>query len=293
MKIRVWLVLLAVVCAVLLSGCQGSAAKTEKSAVAAPEEEKPCSKKPSKPVPQIEYKVSWEEKCLVEQAFDAGAMVLEDLGLAGNRKSRQVRRRDPRTGRMVLKREYDSSQYGRNDGFSAFLRTNTTAGIEFQINILLLPPETSAITVIATSRDQSKEVLKRQSEYLKQKINEMIQQGPAQEESTPYPEMMVFDRTVDEVYDVIYHRWMEREGFNHQNSGGDKYYKTIECKCASEIYFRFEMRMIDTNKTKLEIRVSHYEGKEEFGMILKSLLDILQSIEIEKPVTEDTAGGDK
>ena len=288
MKIRVWLVLLAVVCAVLLSGCQGSVAKTDKAAIATTEAENPCSKKAQKPVPQVKYAVSWEEKCLVEQASSACAMVLEDFGLGdAHNRSRTVRRRDSKTGRTVTQR---ISVEGRTDDFSSFFRGRTTAGIEFQISILLMPPETSAITVTATSRDQSKEVLKRQSEYLKQKISEIIQQGPAQEEPLPYPEMMIINRTVDEVFDAIY-AWAREANFDvESNSGHGRFYAQITSHSRSGIHLNFTMRLIDSNKIKLEIDIEGYEGKEEFKMILKSLLDVLQSLEKDKPIAEEAAG---
>ncbi|MCE5185769.1 MAG: hypothetical protein LLF76_06555 [Planctomycetaceae bacterium] len=268
---------------VVFCGCQRSVktepepAVTEGQSQPAQSAEKPAPAKP-KP-PSNEYKTSWQENCSVERAFAAGAKVLEDLGLRQEaRQTRMVQTRDPRTGRTIAQRVPVSERGGASDSLSAFLEANTTGDIQFKVRMLLMPPESTEITIAATSISQPQDVLKKQSDHLKQKISEAIGQQPLQEEPVPYPQSMIFDCGTSQVYDALY-KWADKKGFNRNNGGGgDQYYKTFACNSASNIQFQFSMRLIDVNKTKLEISIFNYENKDEFKLVLADLLKSLEAL---------------
>jgi hypothetical protein len=85
------------------------------------------------------------------------------------------------------------------------------------------------------------------------------------------------------VYNSIY-AWAERQGFERDGSSSyDKYYRGITCKTGSNIRFEFTMRLVDANQTKLEINTLYYEGKDEFKLILQSLMDVLDSLKTATP----------
>ena len=74
--------------------------------------------------------------------------------------------------------------------------------------------------------------------------------------------------------------WADKQGFERGKSGGrDKYYQLITCETGSGIRFEFILRLVESDQTKLGIDVSHYEGKEEFRMILQGLLEALEGRE--------------
>ena len=148
------------------------------------------------------------------------------------------------------------------------------------------------IAITATSANQPNEVLEQQVSYLKQKIGEAIEQEPPQtagEVQLPYPESMVFNCPVDEVYNALY-QWADKQGFDRNSSGGrDRYYRTVTCETASDIRFLFTLRLIDANKTKMQIVINNYEDKDEFPMILKGLEDALNGLKESNAAAADSA----
>lgn len=309
MKTRICLILLALMIALPLTGCQQAAAKTEELPAAAAEEApqpKPTRTASSNPKPQQNTsELSWIESCSVEQAASASKRTLVDLGFGissstPTSNTRSVTTRDPKTGRTITKqvpitttrtsstRSSSGSVNFRSDGLSATLMVRSVAGIEFQIVILLIPENACQVTINASSLEQATDILKQQSNHLKQKISQAIQNPEAEpepvitDESLPYPETMVFDRTIDQVSSTIYN-WSQRERFKHSGGGEDKYYRSAYCEGASRIKFEFQVRLINDNKTKLDIRASGYEGKDEFNLILKGLLETLQELQTDQP----------
>jgi len=263
-----------------LSACHKSAVQTAETSVQTPAEdasqanEQAASEKPKPPLK--EYRETWREECAVEQAYLAAVSVLEDLGLRqSSGQSRTVTTRDPRTGRTITQ-QVPSGSGGRSDGLSAFLEAGTTAGIQYRINMLLVPPASTEITIFASSQNQPESILRSQSEYLRQKIAEAIQQGPVQEESVPYPKVMVFDSGTNGVYSSLI-QWATKQGFKLNTSEGDQYYRSLSCTSASGIQFQFFIRLIESNKTKLEMNVSDYQNKEEFAVILQGLTEALEN----------------
>ncbi|MHC5154733.1 MAG: hypothetical protein ACYSO4_00855 [Planctomycetota bacterium] len=306
MKTRICLILTVLMFALTLSGCQRAAAKTEEQpAVIAEETTQPKSAKPTprKTKPQQNRaKLSWTEPCSVEQAASAAKQTMEDLGLGGQAttKTRTVRTREPKTGKTVTKRVpvstgsgSDSGRiYFKSDGLSAYVNAKSVTGIEYRINILLMPPESCRIAITATGPNPS-DILKEHSTFIKQKISEAIQNPPAEAEEVtetlPYPETMVFDRTVSQVYNVIYN-WSRQEKLDHsRGNSNDKYYRDARVNCASRIEFTFQMRLIDDNKTKLEIKASGYEGKDEFDLILKTLTESMEALKTDEPASKTAA----
>lgn len=189
MKIRAWLVLLAVAGAVVFSGCQRSAAKVDDAVVTVKTDagaidsnaqnvetqivhtrdqktgrmvltqesvttmtQKPEPKPAAKPVlSKNEYTTTWKEECTVQQAFAASKQVLEQLKLRiDGRSTRAVRTRDPKTGRTVT-RTVPAGSGGKSDDLSALLTANSVAGIKFDLSILLLPPESCRISIVTGS----------------------------------------------------------------------------------------------------------------------------------------------
>jgi predicted transcriptional regulator len=273
-----------------LTGCQQSAAQTDAQLIAVEEPSsttEPVSPKPKprRPAPsQNVHKMSWEEKCSVEQAFSASMQTLGKLELATDLdRTRNIRVRNPRTGR-IGNTQVSTNRDARSDGLSATLKGRSTANVDFHITILLMPPESCRILIMATSPNQPEDVLEQHSHFLKQKISEAIQNPEAEvaNEPVPYPQTMVFERSVDQVYSAIRHGWAEKERFEFDGDGRDRYYKVIDCTCGSNIKLKFTMHLIDTNKTKLEIEASNYEEKEEFNMIIQRLTDTLQTLKEEQ-----------
>ena len=127
-----------------LTGCQRSAAQTDGQPVAAEE--------PSQNV----CKMVWEEKCSVKQTSVATKQALGDLGLGGSGvpKTRSVTTRDPKTGRTITKQVPINTGTGsislKSDGLSAIAKAKSVTGIEYDINILLLPPKSCRISMVAT-----------------------------------------------------------------------------------------------------------------------------------------------
>lgn len=297
MKTRLSIVLLVLLFTITFSGCQQPQTQLyqadEPMAVKTSEPPAQEPKPASKPKPSLHtHELTWEENCSVEQAFDAAGRVLEEMGLAAQSgQTRTIRVRDPRTGRTVTK-NVSTRPEGQSDGLSAILEARSTANIEFNITILLMPPESCQLNIRTTSSARPEDVLERQNLYLKQKISEAVRQELTQtddmDQPSDYPKMMVFDRTVDQVYSVLY-SWAGRENFEHGSSGRDRYYKVIECKAASEIQFIFTLRLIDANKTRLEIDASNYAEKDEFKVILQSLTKALEELKQDTPPAAATA----
>ncbi|MHC5082927.1 MAG: hypothetical protein ACYTET_03180 [Planctomycetota bacterium] len=236
--------------------------------------------KPSS-APRNETELSWQQDGSVRQAFNASRIVLEDLGLAHDLSNMQnVSTRDPKTGRMI-RRTVPANRQAQSDGLSAVLKGKSTAGIDFDLNILFVSPQTSQITIKAISSNQPKEILKEHSEFLKQQITETIERKPTESQdkadSTPYPKTMTFNRTANQVSKAIYD-WANRERFERDSQGQDRFYKFIHCQCGSGIGLNFTIRLIDTNKARLEIEALNYEGKDEFKTILQGLQEVLEEL---------------
>jgi hypothetical protein len=256
----------------------------EKEAAAPPKPDKPdVATKPKPPKPD-EFAVRWEEDCPVQKAFEASAWVLEDLGLAQDLTSYTTQRvRDPRTGRIQVRQVTSGNRSARRDGLSAYLEGHATADIKFAISILLTPPESSVMTITATSATQPEAVLEQQSLHLKEKISEAIAAEPEEPEAVPYPETMLLERPVQPAVDAIY-RWAEGQGFEHDSRGGrDQYYRMVTCETGSGIRFEFTLRLVEPERTRLDIEASNYEGKDEFGMIVRGLMETLESINAQPP----------
>lgn len=237
------------------------------------------------------YTIRWDEHCSVERAFDGCEQAVKDLGLTTSNRYTTQRVQNPQTGQIETKRVPVDGGTARQDGLSGMLETQTTAGIRFQISILLSPPESAMIAITATSANQPNEVLEQQATYLKQKIGEAIQQEPPQtadEIQLPYPESMVFDCPIDQVYNALY-QWADKQGFDRNSSGGrDRYYRTVTCETASDIRFSFTLRLIDANKTKMQIVIKNFDGKDEFPMILKTLEEAVKGLNEDNAAAADS-----
>ena len=256
--------------------------KDDKTVIA----EKSSQPKPSKPTqPQNECEMSWEVIGSVEQANAASWQVLNDLGLGINtRKTRTVTTRDPKTGRTISK-QVPLDSYSKSDGLSAVLETKTALGVTFRIEMLLKlsSPQTTQIIIRAVGSNQPRDILCQQCKILQNKINKAIQH-PKQEEKAkpaPYPKTIILEHEVSEVYEILY-EWSKNMEFDCQSPRGDVFYKALSVNTGSGIDLRLVMRSVDSNKTKLEMDVHDYEGKEEFSMILKSLEDALAGLEEDK-----------
>ncbi|MEN8127447.1 MAG: hypothetical protein ABFR90_06535, partial [Planctomycetota bacterium] len=156
--------------------------------------------------------------------------------------------------------------------------------------ILLMPPESCEIAIIATGPNPT-DILSKHGKFIKNKISEGIQQQPDISDSIPYPKTMLFDRTVYEVSGPLFD-WYQEMSFSKAGGGrGDLFYREHICATASGIRFTFKMWLLNTNKTKLQIDIQNYEGKEEFPMILKSLEEVLDGIgqSQPEPVSQETA----
>lgn len=305
MKTRISLILLALMIALPLVGCQRSVTKTDEFRdVIAEEPPQPKSEKSVETAPSKNtYKLNWEEKCSVEQATAAAQRTLEDLGLGGpgTSKTRTVTTRDPKTGRMITRQvpvstgSGSGSVYSKSDGLSAIVAAKSVTGVEYNITILLTPPQSCDIS-ITTVGPHPTDILSKHVKFIKQQISEAIKNPEAEaepeisEEPLPYPETMIFNRTVSEVYKAIYN-WSSKERFRHsgRSNNDDRYYKSADIECASGIKFSFSMRLIDDNKTKLDIKASGYEGKDEFDLILQGLMETLQELKTDQPVSKTTA----
>jgi hypothetical protein len=101
---------------------------------------------------------------------------------------------------------------------------------------------------------------------------------------------MVFDRAVEDIYDAI-NNWASKGQFRHNGRDrSDRYHKASEVECGSGIRFYFTMRLVNDNKTKLEIKVSGYEGKDEFDFILRGLMESLEVLKTDQPGSKTSAG---
>lgn len=280
MKMRAGCAVLAAMLTVcLLSGCQSSSTKAEKSATAAAEpkmEKKAASK--SVP-PKHEYNVAWQQDCTVQQAFSASRKVLEDLDLkVSGSGSRTVQTRDPKTGRTIRRNVPYSG--GRSDDLSAQINADSVAGIGFELTFLLLPPKSCEFSILAASSKQEKEILKKQSHFLKARIMEAIQQDASEPEAAGVAdkglEAFILDCTMGQAYDLIY-QWGKKWNFNQKDAGGDSFtYKYLSYIAGSDIRFDFKFRMIDSQKTKLELEVNNTDGKDEYAVIRRSLNDAIK-----------------
>lgn len=292
MKSRILLVLLSLTLTLSLFGCQESSAKTETQPVAIEENLKEQSKQKQPAPPRNVSTLNWEEPCSVELATSAAKRAFGELGLSDSskpQKTRTVRTRDPKTGRMLTKQvpiATGNSVYSISDELSGVVKGKSVAGTEFIVHVSLIPPESCHVEIIATGPNPP-EILKKHTAYIQKKISEAIKNPVQEEEVTgeplPYPETMVFNRPVNEIYKVVYN-WGRTEKF-HQSGGNsdDKYYQYVEYTSESNIRFIFQIRLVDENRTKLKLKVSGYEEKDEFNMILKSLMDALQELKGDRP----------
>lgn len=280
MTIRNGFTVIAIMTVLLLNGCQQpSLSSGESSPVqAAPEPAaKPAPAKP--PVTLNAYTVSWTEECGVRQAFSAALGSIEQLGI------NQIPRSNVRGSSLE---KVPIANYDTGDELSASLYAVATADISFQVKMLLLPPESTEITIIAASETQPRDILKKQSDYLKQKISERIAHPTLPDEQVILPKTMTFDGTPDGVYWVL-SQWADKKGFKRVNTGnGDQYYRSLSCSSASGIRFFFGMRLVDSGTTRLDIKVSNYENKDEFTIMQSDLLEVLESIQSQPQTTRDS-----
>lgn len=259
----------------------------EEEPAAPPKPDKPdAASKPKPPVLQ-EFTVRWEENCPVQQAFEAAAWVLEDLGLAQGLTDYTTQRvRNPRTGRIETRQVMSGNRSARRDKLSAYLEGHATADIKFAISILLTPPESSVIMLTATSQTQPEAVLEQQSLHLKERISEAIAAEPAEPaepQAPPYPQTMLLERAVQPVTETLM-IWAERQGFKRDTRGErDQYYRVVTCETGSGIRFEFTLRLVEPERTRLDIEASNYEGKDEFGMILRGLMETLENMNAPEP----------
>lgn len=217
-----------------------------------------------------EFAVTWTETCSVEQAFNAtNRMLYETLGLGYTY-----------SGNHSVKPAMDQ--------ISATLRARSTINVEFDVSIFLVSPEKTSIIVKATSQTQPKHILEKHTLYLRSKINEALANEPetAAAEISPFPQTMVFEGSVDQVYNRLC-EWVDAEGLNfsdrNRNSGsrgGDKFYKYIRCGSFSGITFTFHVRKVSSSRVQLQVVPENYKDQAEFSVIYESLekvLDTLQS----------------
>ena len=282
---RICLILATLMVTLSLVGCQQSAAQTDAKVG---ESAKPAP-------PQNACKMTWDENCSIKQTSAATKQALEDLGLGGSGapKTRSVTTRNPKTGKKITKLVPINTGTGsvslKSDGLSAIVKAKSVTGIEYNINILLLPPESCRISIMATGSNPT-DILKGHSIFIKQKISEAIQnpEPEAVAEPAPYPKTVILEHEVTKVYEIL-DGWGNNMGFDCQSSRGDLFYRALSVSTGSGINFRLVMRSIDSNNTKLEMDVGRYEGKEEFPMILKSLEDTLAGLEEDKNTSEGIA----
>lgn len=231
------------------------------------------------------FKLDWQEPCSVQKAYSAACWIFETLGLTDG--ATQLDRQtiyNPQTGQSETRLVPEQGSDWRWDELSAELKGESTTGMEFEVDFLFLPPESSKITITAAGTTHPEDILKEQAGYLRDRISETIQQEP-EKEALPYPETVIFNHPVGAVFDAIY-QWAENQGFERGSSGQDKYYKSINCEAGSGIRFRFTLRLIGPDKTKLDITISNYKGKDEFPMILKSLKEALVGLKDAQAYTE-------
>lgn len=285
MKTRICLILAALMVTLSLVGCQRSAAKADGQTAVVEEDSKPQPTKTEPP--QNTVKLSWVQPCSVEQAASAAKQSLEDLGLGGSDKpkTRTVTIRDPKTGRTVSK-QVPISGLGsiavKSDRLSAFVRAKSVAGVDYLITIILMPPESCEISIVATGSNPT-DILSKHGKFIQNKISEEIQQQQDISNSIPYSKTMIVNNTISEVFKKV-NGWRESNHFlrlTTQNNpkDGDSFYQKLSCRTASDIHIEFLMHLIDTNKTKLQIDIQNYEEKEDFPMILRSLEGLLKELE--------------
>lgn len=259
----------------------------EEETAAPPKPDKPEAASKPKPPQLQEFTIRWDEACPVQQAFEAAAWVLEDLGLAQGLIDYTTQRvHNPRTGRIETRQVMSGNRSARRDKLSAYVEGQATADIKFAISILLTPPESSVMTLTATSQTQPEAVLEQQSLYLKEKISEAIAAEPAEPAdppAVPYPQTMLLERAVPAVTDTLM-VWADRQGFQRGSRGErDQYYRVVTCETGSGIRFEFTLRLVEPERTRLDIEASNYEGKEEFGMILRGLMETLENMNAPSP----------
>jgi hypothetical protein len=174
------------------------------------------------------------------------------------------------------------------DYMSAVLKARSAMGVVFEVTLLSDSPETCTATITTSSQTLPKDFLKTHTEFLKEQINQAL--GQPSDDSSPakYPKMMIVDQPTDVVAGKI-SAWGRNQGFRGSGGGSDQYYKHLSYSSSSNIEFGFSMRLIDTNKTKLNIYVSNHQGKDEFPMILKSLEEVLAGLGEEPPAAADAA----
>ena len=280
MKTRICLILAAFMVMFPLVGCQ-RATETESQASVTVE-----SPPPTSAPPQNTVKLSWVQPCSVEQATSAAKQVFEELDLSGptDTKTRTVTTRDPKTGRTIS-RQVPVSGLGsvavKSDGLSAFVRAKSVTGVDYLISIILMPPESCEISIIATGPNPT-DILKKHSVFIQKKISEAIQKQVDISASIPYPKTLMLDSDTNEVYSIV-NGWRESNHFTTVATegprDGDLYYRQLNCRTASGVQIHFSMTLIDTNKTKLKVDIQGYEAKEDFPMILKSMEDMLKKLQ--------------
>ena len=113
----------------------------------------------------------------------------------------------------------------------------------------------------------------------------------AAKEQMPCPETLVLNRSVDDVSGAL-GAWIKNMGFSPEQSYGDSFYRYVGCRTGSGIRLKFWMKLIDADKTKLQIRITDYERREDFPMILKSLEGVLAGLGADQSVAGEAAAAD-
>lgn len=219
------------------------------------------------------YELSWPIDCSVQAAFaPVRSLIYDRLGLD---------MLDNPQGEGKLKPEVDY--------MSAVLKARSAVGVVFEVTLLADSPDACTATITTISQTQPKDFLKTHTEFLKEQINQTLSQPSDETPPALYPKTMVFDQPIDVVAGKI-RAWGQQQGFRGSTSGSDQYYRHLSYRSSSNIEFGFSMRLIETNKTKLNIYISNYDGKDEFPMILKSLQETLDQLEEAAAVETGTDG---
>lgn len=240
----------------------------------------PGDKQGDEPVDPGENKftIHWKQACSVEQAFEVCQDMLTDLNLKiAGASSRTVRTRDPRLGRTVEKKVPVAGGY--KDGLSASLQATSSVGIDYTIEIVLLPPDSCRVLLAVESDSQPAKILEEHALYLNQEIKRAIQQvlaNPVQGQTRDdICDVIVLDQDLAQSYEMIY-QWSRKWRFNRKESEGDSYsYKKMRFETGSEIEIVFFLRMLEQEKTKVEIEMQEIAGKDESAVIWESLKNTL------------------
>lgn len=218
-----------------------------------------------------EFHISWQESCSVQRAFEAtNELLYGTLGL-----------------KKVAYKGSSGLQEPVVDSLSAILKARSTT-IFFDVTISLLTSDTCTLTIQANSNSQPEHVLKTHSLFLKEKISEAIHKQPDEPEALPYPQVMILDNSIPQVHGTI-NEWARGANFDVEGSGNyDQFYGRLTCNTESRIRFNFQMRLVDPQKTKLQINIDNFEGKDEFPMILKSLEDAVKGLNEDNAAAADS-----